>query len=145
MLSNDTESQWGHSVSCMNEVFFINDLKLKSMLANHQTRHQASRKVGCQTGDCRWSLNLPQYLCGYVWTDILTLSLLKVKSSSIHISGRWWWRWRWGPSVKLWTLQANPKLNLFTSAVVIKLLTIIKRCNRVSISWTCRRRKRFVV
>ena len=33
-------------------------------LANHQTRHQATHKVGCQPGDCIWSLNLPQ---GFVW------------------------------------------------------------------------------
>ena len=30
------------------------------MLANHQIRHQATCKVGCQTGDCKWLLNLPQ-------------------------------------------------------------------------------------
>ena len=29
-------------------------------LQNHQIRHQATRKVSCQPGDCRWQLNLPQ-------------------------------------------------------------------------------------
>ena len=31
-------------------------LFLKS--ANHQIRHQATHKVGCQPGDCTWSLGL---------------------------------------------------------------------------------------
>ena len=35
-----------------------------SKLANHPLGHQATRKVGCQPGDCRWPLNLPQ---GFVW------------------------------------------------------------------------------
>ena len=33
-------------VSCMTIHF--------SMLATHQLRHQATRKVGCQPGDCKW-------------------------------------------------------------------------------------------
>ena len=44
----------GHSVSFMAILFYI--------LANHQIQHQATREVGCQPGDCRSSLNLPQGL-----------------------------------------------------------------------------------
>ena len=44
MLFNDTCSQSGHPVSCMTILF--------SMLATHQIRHQATRKVGSQPGDC---------------------------------------------------------------------------------------------
>ena len=40
-----------HSVSCMTILF--------SMLAKHQIKHQATCKVGCQPGNCRWPLNLP--------------------------------------------------------------------------------------
>ena len=35
---------------------------LFSMLANHQVKHQATQKVGCQPSDCRWPLILPQVL-----------------------------------------------------------------------------------
>ena len=50
------------------------------MLANHQIRYQATRKVDCQYGDCRWPLNLPQgfNLCKYVCVNMLTLSPLRV-------------------------------------------------------------------
>ena len=34
------------------------------ILANHQIRHQASHREGCQPGNCRWSLYLPR---GFVW------------------------------------------------------------------------------
>ena len=36
---------------------------------------QATRKVGCQSGDCIWLLVIfLRDLCGYVWYNILTLS-----------------------------------------------------------------------
>ena len=49
----DTWSQQGHPVS-----------RILSKFANHQIRHQVTHKVGCQPGDCIWSLELPQ---GFVW------------------------------------------------------------------------------
>ena len=39
-------------MSCMTILF--------SLLANHKGRHQATSNKGCQTGDRRWTLNLPQ-------------------------------------------------------------------------------------
>ncbi len=41
-----------------------------SELPNHQIRHQATDKVGCQPGDCMWSLYISH---GFVWVTILTL------------------------------------------------------------------------
>ena len=39
-----------------------------SMLANHQSRHQATSKTGCQPSDCRWRLLIfLMGYCGYVW------------------------------------------------------------------------------
>ena len=35
-----------------------------SIHANHQIKHQATRNVGCQSGDCRWPL---YHLQGFVW------------------------------------------------------------------------------
>ena len=35
-----------------------------SKFANHQIRDQATHKVGCQHGDCLWSLML---LRGFMW------------------------------------------------------------------------------
>ena len=57
VLFNVMWSQQGQSVSCMTMFFFF--LKL----ANHQIRHQATHKVGCQPGDCIWSL----YFSAGVW------------------------------------------------------------------------------
>ena len=34
-----------------------------SMLANHQIRHNATHKVSCQPGDCRWPFNLSLGVC----------------------------------------------------------------------------------
>ena len=34
-----------------------------SKLANHQIRHQATQKVGCQPGDCTWHNNT--FECDY--------------------------------------------------------------------------------
>ena len=34
-----------------------------SKLANHQIRHQATHKVGCQPGDCIWSLQSSTGVC----------------------------------------------------------------------------------
>ena len=34
-----------------------------SKLANHQIRHQAAYKVGCQPGDCAWSLYSSSGVC----------------------------------------------------------------------------------
>ena len=48
VLLYDTSSQKGYSVPSMTIVF--------SKLANHQIRHQARHKVGCQPGDCIWPL-----------------------------------------------------------------------------------------
>ena len=48
VLFIDTWSQEGHSVIMHDHTF--------SKLANHQIRHQATHKVGCQSGDCAWSL-----------------------------------------------------------------------------------------
>ena len=45
-----------------------------SKLANHQIRHQATHKVGCQPGDCMFTLIFLWGLCGHVWVNILTLS-----------------------------------------------------------------------
>ena len=36
-------------------------------LQNPQIKHQATHKVGCQSGDCRWPFNLPQ---GFVWVGV---------------------------------------------------------------------------
>ena len=42
-----------------------------SKVANHQTRHQATHKVGCQPGDCIMvTLIFLRGLCGYVWANI---------------------------------------------------------------------------
>ena len=44
-----------------------------SKLANHQSRHQATHKVGCQPGDCiimATSIFL-KGLCRYVWVNML--------------------------------------------------------------------------
>ena len=48
-------------------------------LKNHQIRHQATHKVGCQSGDYIINLHMVTLiflmgLCGYVWGNILTLS-----------------------------------------------------------------------
>ena len=44
-----------------------------SRLTNHQIRHQAANKVGCQPGDCIWSLQSSSGVCvGIYW---LTYSL----------------------------------------------------------------------
>ena len=40
-----------------------------SMLADHQIRHKATHKMGCQLGDCTWLFNLPWGLCGCVWVN----------------------------------------------------------------------------
>ena len=40
----------------------------------NQTSSQVTPNVGCQSGDCRWLVNLPLGLSGYVWVNILTLS-----------------------------------------------------------------------
>ena len=34
-----------------------------SKLANHQIRHQATLEVGCQPGDCIWSLQFSSGVC----------------------------------------------------------------------------------
>ena len=34
-----------------------------STLANHETKHQATHKVGCQPGDCTWSLQSSSGVC----------------------------------------------------------------------------------
>ena len=34
-----------------------------SELANHQIRHQATHKVGCQPGDCIWLLQSSSWVC----------------------------------------------------------------------------------
>ena len=34
-----------------------------SKLANHQIRHQATNKVGCQPGDCIWPLQSSSGVC----------------------------------------------------------------------------------
>ena len=44
-----------------------------SELANHQLRHLATHKVGCQSGDCIWSLRFSSGVC--VGTYGLTYSL----------------------------------------------------------------------
>ena len=48
-----------------------------SRLANHPTRHQATHKVGCQPGDCIWSLQSSSGVCVgmYGLTYGLTYSL----------------------------------------------------------------------
>ena len=38
-----------------------------SLLANHQSRHQATGKLGCQPGDSRVTFNLPQGFVKVVW------------------------------------------------------------------------------
>ena len=38
----------------------------------------ATHKVGCQPGDCTWSLDSSSGVCGYVWANILTFSPLSV-------------------------------------------------------------------
>ena len=40
-----------------------------SKLANHQIRHKATHKAGCQPGDCIWSLVFLIGVCGYVWEE----------------------------------------------------------------------------
>ena len=52
MWHHVSRSRGLHLVSCMT-VYFV------SLLANHQSRHQATSKMGCQPGDCKWQLNLP--------------------------------------------------------------------------------------
>ena len=52
-----------------------------SVLANHQVRHQATHNVGCQPGDCRGPVNLPQ---GFVWTCIM----YELTYSLYHTCGR---------------------------------------------------------
>ena len=44
-----------------------------SELANYQLRHLATHKVGCQSGDCIWSLRFSSGVC--VGTYGLTYSL----------------------------------------------------------------------
>ena len=51
---------------------------LFSLLANHQSRHQATDKMGCQLSDCINSLGFSSGLCGYACVNILTLSPLRV-------------------------------------------------------------------
>ena len=41
------------------------------------TSHQATYKVGCQPGDCIWSLIFLRGLSRHVWVNILTLSTTK--------------------------------------------------------------------
>ena len=65
----------GRLVPCMTILFY--------MLAYHQIRHQDTCNVGCQPGDCRWSVNLPQGLCGYVWVNKFTLSPSRVVSEGL--------------------------------------------------------------
>ena len=48
VLFYDTSSQKGHTVPSVTKLFY--------KLANHHIRHQAIHKVGCQPGDCIWSL-----------------------------------------------------------------------------------------
>ena len=48
VLFHDTWFQYGHSVSCMTILFL--------KLSNHQIRHKAAHKGGCQPGDYIWSL-----------------------------------------------------------------------------------------
>ena len=54
-----------------------------SKLANHQIRHQATHKMGCQPSDYIWSLQSSSGEGGgyrYVWVNILTSSHLRVKT-----------------------------------------------------------------
>ena len=67
----------GHSVSCMTMLY--------SVIVNHQIRHQTTSEKESQTGDCRWSFSIfLKNLCGYVWFNILTLSLLRAGSFKNH-------------------------------------------------------------
>ena len=56
LLVNHSWSQEGLSMSCLTLILF-------SMEDNHHILHQATCKVGCQSGDCRWPLNLPYKVC----------------------------------------------------------------------------------
>ena len=51
-------------------------------LANHQIRHQATHKVGCQTGDCIWSLYSSSGVCVGIYG--LTYSLYRPRESQEH-------------------------------------------------------------
>ena len=53
-MLNDAWPQKGNLVSCNTMTLLF------SMFANHQTGHQATRKVDCQPGDCRWPVNITQ-------------------------------------------------------------------------------------
>ena len=55
LLFKDTWPQWGHSVSYVTMLF--------PLLANHQDRHQATSKMGCQPGDCMWPLQFSPGVC----------------------------------------------------------------------------------
>ena len=54
------------------------DHPFPNYFANHQIRHQTTHTVGCQPGDCIWSLIFVMGLCGYVWVNILTSSPQRV-------------------------------------------------------------------
>ena len=64
MLFNDTWFQEGCSVSHVAVLF--------GMLANHRVRHQATHKVDCQPGDCRWSL---YHLWGLFFSHMIWIGL----------------------------------------------------------------------
>ena len=53
-----------------------------SELANHQLRHLATHKVGCQSGDCIWSLRFSSGVC--VGTYGLTYSLYHPRGREIY-------------------------------------------------------------
>ena len=59
------------------------------MFANHQIRHQAFCKVGCQNDDCRRPVIFIRSLCGYVLFKTVTLSPLGANQNCKF--GFWWW------------------------------------------------------
>ena len=44
-----------------------------SKIANHQIRHQATYKVGCQPGDCIWSFQFSSGVCAGIYGIIYPL------------------------------------------------------------------------
>ena len=57
-----------------------------SKLANHQIRHQATHKVGCQPGECIWSLSSSLEVCVamYALTYSLYHPILKIKEYTVY-------------------------------------------------------------
>ena len=102
---------------------------LSSMLANHQTRHQAACKLGCQPGDCSWPLD---HFHGF--TRILIVQLLLSNIFNTYASNNVAFQF-----LKLWVIQdfayilssaAKPGTHFLENKKIIGVFTMSRNATK---------------